>query len=60
MRLGDYEVTSLPRRPALRLLWTPARGGEKDDQVVVQDPPPAPLALLVPYRITRVPARAAS
>ncbi|MBW3614402.1 MAG: hypothetical protein KY439_03715 [Actinobacteria bacterium] len=57
-RLERYEVTSLPRRPALRLLWSPAGAGE-DDEAVPSEPPP-PLAILVAYRITRVPVRAAS
>ncbi len=58
-RLEGYEVTSLPRRPPLRLLWAAAAGGE-DDDVVVLDPAEAPFAILGAYRITQVPARAAS
>lgn len=56
-RLGGYEVTAVPHAaPALRLVWA-----ERDD-TVDDDPPPTfgVLALLDDYRITRVPARAAS
>ena len=58
-RLLAYEVTLLPRRrrPVLRLVWS----------VAAEDAPPAeparavaPLAVLVDYRITRVPGRVAS
>ncbi len=56
-RLEDYEVTSLPRRPPLRLAWAPA-ASDADEEIVVLDPPPAPLAILGAYRITRVPALA--
>lgn len=56
-RLEDYEVTSLPEPPDLQLVWAPAAGGE-DEEILLLDPPP-PLAILVAYRITRVPARAA-
>jgi len=59
-RLEGYQVTSLPRRPPLRLLWSPAEDGGDEDAATMQDCPALPLAILVSYRITQVPVRAAS
>ncbi len=56
-RLESYEVTSLPR-PALRLVWSPAGAGDEDGSMPT--PPPPGLAILVAYRITRIPVPAAS
>ena len=56
-RLGDYEVTAVPAgRAVLALVW--AEPDEADEEPTVATY--GVLALLDDYRITRVPARAAS
>ena len=65
-RLGGYEVTALPAgQPALALVWSePDPAGPGEDTTVTAAGASGPtfgaLALLDDYRITRVPARAAS
>ena len=56
-RLDGYEVTAVPHAPStLSLVWA-----EPEEGVDVDDGPTfGVLALLDDYRITRVPARAAS
>lgn len=58
-RLGDYEVTTVPGRKRLRLLWSAAAVDDEPLVPEADEGPPA-IALLASYRITRVPARAAS
>lgn len=60
-RLEGYTVTVVPGRERLRLLWSVA------SELTTDDEPGAPevgasatISLLDTYRITRVPARAAS
>jgi hypothetical protein len=60
-RLADYHVTLVPGRERLRLLWSVASElvvEEEMDEPAVEAS--ATISILDAYRITRVPARAAS
>jgi hypothetical protein len=55
-RLDRYEVTAVPSRQELHLVWS------EPEEALSPEPPAATsaIAILADYRITRVPARAAS
>jgi len=63
-RLDGYEVTALPRRGRLRLVWSLAdaevAGAATDIDAASASRPSARFAILDDYRITRIPTRAAS